>query len=98
MPRATAVKKIKGILEPAELQELLRTMYPRFPSKVTRVVVPTVDAPSSEYAPAMAMYKQAFKKNESLHHSYLKWFGLHWSMGVNAGKMFSDYRYEAHIA
>ena len=90
--------KMKGGMKADELQELLRKLYPRFPSKVTGVIVPTVPRPLIAQATALEKYHQAFKKNESLHHSHLKWFGLHWCIGAAFEESFAGYKYEARIA
>lgn len=96
MPRATPIYKLSKALAAEQLQALLTEFYPRFPAKITAVSVVPVPPPQNNHSSAMKMYKQAFGKNESAHHSSLKWFGLHWCMGGSSE--FQKFRYEARIA
>ncbi len=98
MPRTNSIHELKGRLEPEQLHALLSESYPRFPSRVTRVLVAPVPPPKKGYRAAAKMFEQAFaRNNEGLHHGYLKWFGLHWCTGASSSK-FQKYRYEARIA
>jgi hypothetical protein len=79
-----------------QLQALLTELYPRFSAKITAVSVEPIPPPKNKQSSAIEMYKQAFGKNESAHHSSLKWFGLHWCMGGSLE--FQKFRYEVRIA
>ncbi len=98
MPRATSVIKMKGSLSALELEQRLSILYPRFPSKVTAIQIPSARPPLSTEIKSVEKYTQAFKKNESLQHSYLKWFGLKWCLGDCFEQASNSYFYESRIA
>ena len=96
MPRATSIYKLSKAMSAEQLHALLAELYPRFPAKIMAVSVAPVPPPQNNQGSAIKIYEQAFGKNESAHHSYLKWFGLHWCMGGSLE--FQKFRFEVRIA
>lgn len=96
MPRLHEVYRISNIQNCEELSALLTDFYPGFLVVVKRVQIPQIPPPAKKQKLARQVFEAAFKKNQSLHHGYLKWFGYNWLSKRHFG-MPEFYRYEARI-